>query len=58
MSKTRIVETLDTTNLKIVNVWRIPKELSLDKLIRKQDIPAVREKYFVYAYLLKSKEQI
>ena len=52
MSKMRIVETLDT-DLKTVNVWKIPKELSLDKLIRKQDIPSVREKYFVYAYSLK-----
>ena len=52
MSKTRIVETLGT-NLEIVNVWRIPKELSLDRLIRKQDIPSVREKYFIYAYSLK-----
>ena len=52
MSKTRIVETLDT-DLKTVNVWRIPKDLSLDKLIRKQDNPEIREKYFVSAYSLK-----
>ena len=52
MSKMRIVETLDT-NLKIANVWRIPKELSAYEVFCKQDIPAVREKYFVSAHSLK-----
>jgi len=42
----RTVETLDSDR-KTVNVWRIPENLKLEKLLLRQDNPEVRSKYLV-----------
>jgi len=47
----RKVETLDSDR-KTVNVWRIPENLKLEKLLLRQDSPEVREKYFVSSHPL------
>ncbi len=46
---TRIIETLDT-DLKTVNVWAVPEQISLDKVIQKQNDVKFRHLYFVSSH--------
>ncbi len=46
---TRIIETLDK-DLKTVNVWRVPDDISLDVVAKKQDDAEFRRLYFVSSH--------
>ncbi len=45
---TRVIETLDK-DLKTVNVWNVPEQISLEMIIKKQDDTKMRTLYFAYS---------
>ncbi len=46
---TRTIETLDR-NLKTVNVWNVPENVSLDMVANKQHDTKIRTAYFAYSH--------
>jgi len=50
----RIIETL-SSDLKSVNVWSVPKHVTLDEAMRKQDKSEFRALYFKSSHLLEKK---
>ena len=46
MDKTRTIETLDG-DLKTINMWKVPADISLDMAIKKQGDAKFRSLYFV-----------
>ena len=48
----RTIETLDD-DLKTVNIWRVPKHITLDKAMKSQGDPEFRALYFASSHLVK-----
>ncbi len=49
---TRTIETLGD-DLKTVNVWHVPRHITLDKAMKSQDDPEFRALYFASSHLVK-----